>query len=83
MVIKEYIVRVIPPEGHREERVKFHSPPGRHYQDESKLVEKVIEYLDKKYPWWDFTMVPVGRRQFNFVYAGLREVVSSRSKETQ
>ena len=68
-------VRIILPEGHATQKVDFHAPPGRHYDDgsEAQAIEKVIDYLDEKYLYWNFRMVRVGRGQYNFVYDGIRE----------
>jgi len=75
MRIKHIAVRVIPAEGHRGDKYTFRAPPGRVYMEDSreKVIEHVIDYLDKKYPYWDFRIVEVGATQVNFVYAGLRE----------
>jgi len=80
--LKQIKIRIIPAEGHAEDKQTFHAPPGRHYTDESieHVVEKVIEHLDKKYPWWEFRMVKVGRGQYNFVYDGLREEAIEKMK---
>lgn len=73
--LKQIHIRMIPPEGHQEDAYTFRAPAGRHYTEESEqtAVEKVVEYLDKKYPWWEFKMVRVGRGKYNFIYDGLRE----------
>ena len=73
--LKQITIRIIPAEGHAEDKQVFHAPPGRHYTPESEehAVELVVEHLDRKYPWWNFRMVKVGRGQYNFVYDRLRE----------
>jgi hypothetical protein len=75
MRIKHITVRVIPAEGHAEDKFTFRAPPGKQWNDLSReqIVEKVIEHLDKKYPFWNFRKVDVGPTQMNFVYDGLRE----------
>ena len=81
--LKQIKIRIIPAEGHAEDKQTFHAPPGRHYTDESieHVVEKVIEHLDKKYPWWEFKIVKVGRGKYNFVYDGLREGAGEREDD--
>jgi hypothetical protein len=71
--LKHITVRMIPPPGYAEDSYTFHAPPGRHYSDPQDVLDHVVEYLDKKYPLWDFKVVQVARDKFNFVYAGLRE----------
>lgn len=73
--LKNIHVRMIPPEGHREDSYTFKAPPGRWYTEESEqeAIEKVVDYLDKKYQYWNFKMVKVGHGKYNFVYDGLRE----------
>lgn len=71
-------MRIIPPKDiglAKEERVNFDAPPGKKWTEESEeqAVEKVVEYLDKKYPRWEFRMVRVGVGKYNFVFAGTRE----------
>jgi hypothetical protein len=70
-------VRIIPAEGHAEDAYAFKAPPGRFYrqEDEEKVIEKVVEHLDARYPYWNFRMVKVGAGKYNFVYDGLREKV--------
>jgi hypothetical protein len=74
-VLRRVHIRIIPAEGHREDSYTYKAPPGRFYQleDEGKVCERVIEFLDEKYPWWNFRMVKVGLGRYNFVYDGLRE----------
>lgn len=82
MRFKSILVRIIAPEesatesdAAKAERVKFVAPPHRQYTDSSReqVVEKVINYLDKKYPTLDFRIVDVGKRQINFICTGERE----------
>jgi hypothetical protein len=73
--LKNIHVRMIPPEGHREDAYTFKAPAGRVYDEasEQQAIDKIIDYLDKKYRYWEFKLVKVGWGRYNFVYAGLRE----------
>jgi len=71
--LKHITVRMIPRPGYAEDSYTFHAPPGRHYSDPQDVLDHVVEYLDKKYPLWEFKIVQVGAGKFNFVYVGLRE----------
>jgi hypothetical protein len=73
--LKRIHVRMIPPEGHAEDSYTFKAPPGKHYTSESEeqAIERVVDYLDKKYQYWNFKIVKVARGRYNFMYDGLRE----------
>lgn len=73
--LKQIHVKMIPPEGHRPQKTTFRAPPGQNYTPESEeqAIEKVVDYLDKTYRYWNFKMVKVGVGRYNFVYDGLRK----------
>ena len=73
--LKTFVVRIVPKVGEgAEEKRTFHAPSGRHWTEENveETFEKVVDYLDRKYPAWEFRMVNVGNGQVNFVYDGDR-----------
>ena len=74
--LKLITVRIVPKEGEGvEEKLPFHAPDGRYWAEESveEVLDRVIDYLDGKYPAWEFRLVALkGGGQFNFVYDGPR-----------
>jgi hypothetical protein len=74
--MKSFVVKVVPKQGEgQEESIPFHAPEGRCWTEQSveEALDKVIDYLDRKYPAWEFRLVALkGGRQFNFVYDGDR-----------
>lgn len=84
-MLRRVHIRIIPPEGHREDSYTYKAPPHKFYrlEDEDKVCERVIEHLDKRYPWWEFKMVKVGAGKYNFVYVGLREQRPELSEENK
>lgn len=81
MRIKHITARVIAAEfdadAVKAERTVFRAPPGKLYVESTReqIVERVVNYLDRKYPAIDFRMVEVGPTQINFVPIGPREIV--------
>jgi hypothetical protein len=79
MRIKHITVRVIAAEfdadAVKAERTVFRAPPGKVYVESTReqIIERVVNYLDKKYPTIDFRMVDVDATQINFVPTGPRE----------
>lgn len=77
---KTLTVRLVPPDGHTPETKTFRAPGGKYYTPDGieRLLEHVVDWLDKheKYGRWEWRMVRVGRRQVNFVYAGIRETTA-------
>ena len=74
--LKSFVVKVVPKAGQGvEESIPFHAPKGRYWTEQSveEALDKVIDYLDRKYPAWEFRLVALkGGGQFNFVYDGDR-----------
>jgi hypothetical protein len=54
---------------------KWRAPAGQQFPQAvvDRIVENLIEDLDKSFPREDFRMVQIGPTEFNFVYAGLRD----------
>jgi len=81
MRLKHFTVRVIAAEFDEDavkaERTVFRAPPGKVYVESSReqIIERAVNYLDKKYPSIDFRMVDVDATQINFVPTGPREQV--------
>ena len=79
MRIKHFTVRVIAAEFDSDtvkaERTVFRAPAGKLYVESTReqIIERVVNYLDGKYPTLDFRMVDVDATQINFVPVGPRE----------
>ena len=77
---KRVTMRVIPPEGHPdiEGVIVAKAQPGRCYTAEAveDIIDKMIERLDQRFPYWNFKMIRLGPDRVNFVYDGLREGAS-------
>jgi hypothetical protein len=73
---KLIVVKFFPPEeaGCRIKPAIFRAPQGKVWTDSSleEAEEKVIEWLDVKFPYWNFKSVRVGPLAINFVFDGLR-----------
>lgn len=74
-------IKIIPPKSYEEfaERKVFRAPPRKHYTEASceQAIELATEYLDKKFPVWNFRCVKVGPMDFNFIFDGFRNEESN------
>src|SRR5271155_4906090 len=75
--LKRITVRIIPPSDQgmaKPEKVNFDAPRGQHWNQQSieTCLDRVIDYLDKKYPRWEFRMIALDIGRYNFVFAGKR-----------
>lgn len=80
---KRIHVKFFPPDGTFHEKV-FVAPPKKVYTEESldDVIEKTINWLDEKFPKWNWRMVKVGTMRVNFIYDGLREETCPTSPQT-
>ncbi len=69
-------VDAVLPEGFAKKDIsdKYTAGPGRLFNesDVELAIEKMVEYLDGRFPHWNFRLVRVGRNRLKFIYAGLR-----------
>jgi len=89
MRIKHFTVRIIAAEfdadAVKADRTVFRAPPGKVYVESTReqIIERVVNYLDKKYPAIDFRMVEVDATQINFVPTGPREQASDEGRNRE
>jgi hypothetical protein len=43
------------------------------------MLDQYADFLEKKYPFWEFRLVQVGPAAFNFIYAGLKEPATTQA----
>jgi hypothetical protein len=76
--LKRITVRMIPKPGSgtKMDQTVFKAPAGRSYTEETveMALDRVVDYLDERFPLWEFRMVKVGAGRFNFVYDGERRL---------
>ena len=73
-IVKRIHFRIIPPEPMEEERGSLRAPAKQRFTEDGieTSLEKVVEYIDQKYPLFEFRMVQVAKNKFNFIGVGLR-----------
>lgn len=81
---KKFELRVVyPPDFRAPTREVIKCPKGHRYTDEGieEIIERAIDEVDRKYPWWEFRLVRRGANAATLVYAGLREKAKAGSTE--
>jgi hypothetical protein len=73
---KRIVCKIILPEGHKSFTHAFKCPAKKGYTEQG-VEEQIIlvaEWLEKKYIYWEFRLVPTGPNTFSFIYAGLKKM---------
>jgi hypothetical protein len=77
-------IRVILPEGTGIKPLRFEVKAGPHRGFGDTGIDEVLEHaaqqIEKRFPLWEFRLVPIAENAFNFIYAGLREQAKGDSR---
>lgn len=84
VVHKAIRFKLVMPQGFASQSWSLRAREGKCLSAEGIELERdrVVEWLDRTYPRWEFRMVRVGTAAFNFIYDGLRGPRAQVAKET-
>lgn len=75
-------IRLVLPEGQKPIRFEVKAGPHRGFGDTGidEVLENAAQQIEKRFPLWNFRLVPIADNAFNFIYAGLRDQAKGESQ---